>query len=50
MIKKLMLGDKTLQYNLEYKNVKNINLRIHPDGTVNVSANKKCPKALLRIL
>jgi len=29
-----------ISYNLEYKKVKNINLRIKSDGTVNVSANR----------
>lgn len=32
------LGD--IEYELTYKNVKNINLRIRPDGTVSVSANR----------
>ena len=30
------VGD--IEYELTYKNVKNINLRIRPDGTVSVSA------------
>jgi len=32
-----------IEYFLTYKNVKNINLRIKPDGTVNVSAYKNVP-------
>ncbi|MBE7039050.1 MAG: M48 family metallopeptidase [Ruminococcaceae bacterium] len=35
----IMLGNGYLTYELTYKNVKNINLRIKPDGTVHVSAN-----------
>ena len=30
----------SVEYELTYKNVKNINLRIKSDGTVNVSANR----------
>lgn len=41
MIKELVIKDKKIQYNLQYKNVKNINLRIKPDGTLTVSANKR---------
>ena len=32
-----------IKYSLTYKKVKNINLRIKPDGTVHVSANKRVP-------
>lgn len=35
------LGQKTIEYTLEYKRVKNINLRIKSDATVYVSANKR---------
>lgn len=35
------LGQKTIEYTLEYKRVKNINLRIKSDATVCVSANKR---------
>lgn len=33
------IGDRVIVYNFERKNVKNINLRIKPDGSINVSAN-----------
>lgn len=39
MIRSILLDGKKVQYNLERKQVKNINLRIKPDGTVYVSAN-----------
>lgn len=43
MIKVIDLGNRKIEYNLEYKKVKNINLRIKPDGTVHVSADKRVP-------
>lgn len=47
MIKEIRLRDKTLKYDLQRKNVKNINLRIKPDGTVNVSAGKRVPQTVI---
>lgn len=47
MIKKIDLNKTIIQYDLQYKNVKNINLRIKPDGSINVSANKKVPKKVI---
>jgi predicted metal-dependent hydrolase len=41
MLKEIDLNGKTIQYNLTYKRVRNINLRIKTDGTVWVSANKR---------
>ena len=41
MINEIILNNKILYYNLQYKKVKNINLRIKPDGTIHVSANKR---------
>lgn len=35
------LGKRTIEYTLEYKRVKNINLRIKSDASVHVSANKR---------
>ncbi len=35
----IILQGKEIKYNLEYKKVKNINLRIKPDGKICVSAN-----------
>lgn len=41
MLKKVCTQDGVLCYNLEYKDVKNINLRIRPNGEIYVSANKR---------
>lgn len=40
MLKQIVLNDRTVCYNLEYKKVKNINIRIKSDGIVYVSAAK----------
>lgn len=40
MIKKVVLNEKTVLYDLQRKNVKNINLRIKADRTIVVSANE----------
>lgn len=40
MIKKINLFGKEIEYNLERKKVKNINLRIKSDGSIYVSANR----------
>lgn len=47
MKKFVITKDKILYYELQYKNVKNINLRIKPDGTIHVSANKRVPKRVI---
>ena len=47
MIKEIILKDKILYYNLQYKNVKNINLRIKSDGSINVSANRIVPQRFI---
>lgn len=39
MIHTILLDGKEIQYNLERKNVKNINLRIKPNGSIHISAN-----------
>ena len=39
MIKEINLCGKKVTYNLQYKRVKNINLRIKSDCTLNVSAS-----------
>lgn len=41
MIKEIKLNDTIIEYELQYKDVKNINLRITPAGTISVSANKR---------
>lgn len=40
-IKEISLSGRKIQYIMEYKNVKNINLRIKPGAEVYVSANKR---------
>ena len=41
MIKEINLKEKTIKYDFQQKNVKNINLRIKYDGTICVSANRR---------
>ena len=41
MEKRIVVYGKELNYNLQYKPVKNINLRIKPDCSICVSANRK---------
>ena len=41
------LGDRMIKYDLQYKKVKNINLRIKPDGSIKVSANKRVPQKII---
>lgn len=40
MKRTVIYNEKTINYELQYKKVKNINLRIKPDGSINVSANR----------
>ncbi len=47
MIKEIRLKGKTVPYDLQYKAVKNINLRIKPNGTLFVSANKQVPETAI---
>ena len=47
MNREIILGDRTIKYDLQYKKVKNINLRIKPDGSINVSANKRVPQKVI---
>lgn len=47
MYREIFYNNAVLKYTLTYKNVKNINLRIKPDGTINVSANIKVPQAVI---
>ena len=39
--KTVVLGGRVIPYELERKQVKNINLRIRPDGSVHVSASRR---------
>lgn len=41
MTKEIILNNKKIKYELNIKNVKNLNLRIKPDGTISVSVNNK---------
>ena len=41
MVKELSVCGTKIKYELQYKNVKNINLRIKPSGAITVSANKR---------
>ena len=38
--KMIDLGERVVEYTLERKSVKNVNLRVRPDGSVYVSANR----------
>ena len=41
MTKTIVLNNRKISYELNRKNVKNLNLRIKPDGTISVSANNR---------
>ena len=43
MTKEITLNNRKIEYDLQYKSVKNINLRIKPDGAVCVSASRRVP-------
>ena len=47
MLKEITLCGTKIQYNMHYKNVKNINIRIKSDGSVHVSANKLTSSAVI---
>lgn len=40
MQREIVINGKLIKYDLQYKNVKNLNLRIKPSGEVSVSASK----------
>lgn len=44
-IRQVVCGNRVLEYQLTRKSVKNINLRVKPDGSIQVSANSRVPKA-----
>ncbi|MBR1971659.1 MAG: M48 family metallopeptidase, partial [Clostridia bacterium] len=44
MIKRIKLLDREIEYDLQVKRVKNINLRIKPDKSITVSANPRVPE------
>ncbi len=43
----ILLNNKIISYELTYKKVKNINLRIKPDGSVHVSANHRVSQRMI---
>lgn len=43
MIRQINFQGETLEYNYQCKKVKNINIRVKPDGAVYVSANRHVP-------
>lgn len=47
MIREVFTGCETIRYNMQCKNVKNINIRIKSDGTVHVSAHKLVPQRVI---
>ena len=47
MYREIFCNNTIIKYKLTYKNVKNINLRIKADGTINVSASKRVPQAII---
>ena len=44
MIKEIMLGDRTVKYDLQRKNVKNINIRVKRDLSIHISASARVPQ------
>lgn len=47
MIRKVKTKVAVIQYDLQYKKVKNINLRVKQDGSIYVSANKRVPQKVI---
>lgn len=47
MIRKVEANNIAIEYDLQYKKVKNINLRINLDGKITVSANKRVLQRLI---
>ncbi len=47
MIRKIEMDHTIIEYELQYKKVKNINLRIKPDGSLCVSANRRVPQNMI---
>ncbi len=47
MLESVKTENGIIEYDLQYKNVKNVNLRIKTDGTVHVSANKRVSKKII---
>lgn len=47
MIKSINLNGQDLHYDLQRKQVKNINLRVKPDGHITLSANPRVPESVI---
>lgn len=47
MIKEIVLNGKKIEYDLQRKDVKNVNLRIKADRTISVSANARVPERVI---
>lgn len=47
MIREIEFNNIRIQYDLQYKNVKNINFRVKSDGSIYVSANKSVPPKVI---
>lgn len=47
MDKIIFVNNKIIKYDLQYKKVKNINLRIKPDGSIHVSASKRVSQKVI---
>lgn len=47
MIREVEVNNTKIRYDLQYKKVKNINLRIKADGSICVSANKRVPRSVI---
>ena len=47
MIKEIVLNGKQIEYELQWKDVKNINLRIKSDRTIFVSANTRISERII---
>lgn len=47
MIKELKVENTIIQQDLQIENINNIYLRIKPDGSIYVSANKRVPQKLM---
>ena len=47
MDKIIFVNNKIIKYDLQYKKVKNINLRIKPDGSIHVSASERVSQKVI---
>ena len=47
MIRQILISDRIIEYDLQFKKVKNINLRVKACGSIYVSANKRVPEIVI---